>query len=288
MALSAASGRALSNLRSSSALSFCTPSSRPPLLCASARSIRCAVGTSAAKCTESSTFFRFCRVPPGISASPMAASSGACGSIGAFEAHTRAPSLALPASGVSISRRWPRKPKPVTSVTPLTASPSCWAHSAAALFSVDMDVSIAFCASGEAAPRFSAVLKMPVPSGFVSTNTSPSRIALFFLIFFGWTMPMTARPYFGSVSSTEWPPRIWIPASWHLLWPPRRISSRTDIGSRCEGKPTMFSAKSGVAPIAYTSESALAAAILPNVSGSSTTGVKKSVVATMAQSSLIW
>mmetsp|Transcript_81346 Transcript_81346/g.225220 ORF Transcript_81346/g.225220 Transcript_81346/m.225220 type:complete len:209 (+) Transcript_81346:347-973(+) len=208
--------------------------------------------------------------------------------MGTLDATTRAPTVAFsPASGVNISRRWPRKPKPVTSVTPPTAAPSSAAHSAAVLFNVAMVSSSAFCASAFAAPRFSAVLRMPVPNGFVRISASPSRNALFFQIFFGCRTPMTARPYFGSVSSTEWPPRIWMPASAHFAWPPRRMSSSTPIGSRCEGKPTMFRAKSGVAPIAYMSERAFAAATRPKVSGSSTTGVKKSVVATMATSSVI-
>src|SRR5216117_30626 len=49
--------------------------------------------------------------------------------------------------------------------------------------------------------------------------------------------------------------------------------------------PTMASAKIGLPPIAYTSDSALVAAMRPKSRGSSTMGVKKSVVATIACSS---
>ena len=59
-------------------------------------------------------------------------------------------------------------------------------------------------------------------------------------------------------------------------------------GSRSIGMPTSASANSGVAPIAYTSESALVAAIAPKSNGSSTIGMKKSVVATIACDPLIW
>ena len=46
--------------------------------------------------------------------------------------------------------------------------------------------------------------------------------------------------------------------------------------------PTSASANSGVPPIAYTSEIALVAAMAPKSNGSSTIGMKKSVVATIA------
>ena len=51
--------------------------------------------------------------------------------------------------------------------------------------------------------------------------------------------------------------------------------------------PTSASANSGVPPIAYTSEIALVAAMAPKSNGSSTIGMKKSVVATIACVSLI-
>jgi hypothetical protein len=63
----------------------------------------------------------------------------------------------------------------------------------------------------------------------------------------------------------------------------RRITS---TGSLSIGMPTSASAMIGVPPIAYTSEMALVAAMRPKSYGSSTIGMKKSVVATSACSSL--
>src|SRR5712671_892480 len=51
------------------------------------------------------------------------------------------------------------------------------------------------------------------------------------------------------------------------------------------GQAARLTANSGRPPIAYTSDSALAAAIRPQSAGSSTIGVKKSVVSTSARSS---
>ena len=61
-----------------------------------------------------------------------------------------------------------------------------------------------------------------------------------------------------------------------------RIAS---TGSLSSGMPTSASAKIGRPPMAYTSEMAFVAAIRPKSNGSSTMGVKKSVVATIACSS---
>ena len=76
-----------------------------------------------------------------------------------------------------------------------------------------------------------------------------------------------------------------MPASLAFSAPPRKISASTSASSDSSGKPTMLSAVRGRPPIAYTSLSALAAATVPNVYGSSTMGVKKSVVSTRATSS---
>ena len=60
----------------------------------------------------------------------------------------------------------------------------------------------------------------------------------------------------------------------------------TSAGSTLIGMASSASARIGVPPIAYTSESAFAAAMRPNSKGSSTIGMKKSVVATTAWVSL--
>ena len=75
------------------------------------------------------------------------------------------------------------------------------------------------------------------------------------------------------------------PASAAISAPPRRISASTASPSASIENATRLSAETGTAPIAYTSESALQAAIRPNWRGSSTIGVKKSTVWTIARSS---
>ena len=61
---------------------------------------------------------------------------------------------------------------------------------------------------GAIAPRLSAVVKMPVPNGLVSTSTSPGRASALVTMRRGSTTPVIAIPYFGSSSLIVWPPRI--------------------------------------------------------------------------------
>src|SRR5262245_2798654 len=89
-------------------------------------------------------------------------------------------------------------------------------------------------------------------------------------------------PYFGSGSSTLCPPATWHPPSRATSRPPRSTSVASSTGKTSRGHPRRFSATTGVPPIAYTSDSALAAAIRPQSYGSSTTGVKKSAVVRIA------
>ena len=96
---------------------------------------------------------------------------------------------------------------------------------------------------------------------------------------------MTARPYFGSGSRIVWPPASVPPASRTLDEAPAKISVRTSRG-RSSGNAAIDSANSTRPPIAKTSDSAFAAAISPNVRGSSTSGGKKSSVPMIARSSL--
>ena len=125
----------------------------------------------------------------------------------------------------------------------------------------------------EARPRLIAVVRTPIPSGLVKIKASPGRAPTLRTTREGCTLPSATNPYFGSGSSTLWPPRIATPASAALAAPPWITCSRTSSGNPSRGKFTMFRAKIGLAPMAYTSLSALAAAILPQVYGSSTTGV---------------
>ena len=92
-------------------------------------------------------------------------------------------------------------------------TPTCIIASEAARFSVAM-VSTAVCrASGGAAPALQAVVMMPVPMGLVSTSASPGWAPALVTCRPGSTSPTTDRPYFGSLSSTVWPPAMRQPAS---------------------------------------------------------------------------
>ena len=81
-----------------------------------------------------------------------------------------------------------------------------------------------------------------------------------------------------------WPPASDAPASTTFSNPPRRIWRTVSAGID-SGTAMTLSAVMGVPPMAYTSESALAAATCPNTYGSSTMGGKKSTVCTIARSS---
>ena len=128
---------------------------------------------------------------------------------------------------------------------------------------------------------------IPVPIRFVSTNTSPTWAPLFFQIQWGFTCPVTDIPKMGSLFSMLWPPTIAAPDSATIEPAPFNTSVNIPCSTRGTGKPTMFIAVNGVPPIAYTSLNALAAAILPNKTGSFTIGVKKSKVCTNANVSEI-
>jgi hypothetical protein len=64
-----------------------------------------------------------------------------------------------------------------------------------------------------------AVVMMPVPSGLVRTRVSPGLAAALVVTRSGSTSPVTANPYLGSASSTEWPPTIVHPAARHHIRP---------------------------------------------------------------------
>ena len=123
-----------------------------------------------------------------------------------------------------------------------------------------------------------------MPSRFVSTSRSPGRAPPLRSSLSGCAAPMTASPYLGSGSRIVWPPASVPPASRTLAEAPAKISVMTSRG-RSSGKAAIDSANRTRPPIANTSESALAAAISPNVRGSSTSGGKKSSVPMIARSS---
>ena len=75
------------------------------------------------------------------------------------------------------------------------------------------------------------------------------------------------------------------PHSVTLSLPPSRMALTASRGSLPLGNVSRFMASFGSPPIAYTSLSELAAAIWPNIYGSSTIGGKKSTVLMIATSS---
>src|SRR4051794_16599520 len=124
------------------------------------------------------------------------------------------------------------------------------------------------------------LLRTPTPSGLVRDSGAPATAASFRMIRSTSTRPVTAMPYLGSGSSTECPPPTWQPAACATSSPPRSTSAASSAGRTSRGQPRRFTATTGVPPIAYTSDSAFAAAIRPKVYASSITGVKKPGVST--------
>ena len=62
-------------------------------------------------------------------------------------------------------------------------------------------------------------------------------------------MPVTTRPYFGSLSWMVWPPAMAAPTERTTSAPPRNTSANM-LGGRSGGKAAMLSAKSTSPPIA--------------------------------------
>ena len=198
--------------------------------------------TSDAKRVNVSACSRLRRLPPETASSPR--SSASTPSIAGTAAAST--SAARPLAAVS-SCRCPSNPNPVTSV--IACAPASRAARAAVAFSAVI-VATAGASSPSPWPRLSAVEIAPTPSGFVSTSASPACPPALLSTRAGSTTPVTARPYFGSGSSIEWPPTSSAPASRTTSPPPRRISPSTAGPSRSSGNATRFSALKGSAPIA--------------------------------------
>ena len=219
-----------------------TAISRPPDVCASASSIRTASPIPLANVTPSATLARLRSVPPAMA--PRSAISRARGIRGTAAAVI---SAATPLASSKL-RRCPRRPNPVTSVAAWT--PTATIARAAPALRVVITVTAGSRSASERRSRFSAVVSTPVPMGFVSTSRSPGRAAAFVTIRSGWASPIATIPYFGSGSSTEWPPTMKAPASRAASAPPRSTSPSSSNGSLPRGQPTMLRAKRGVAAIA--------------------------------------
>ena len=92
-----------------------------------------------------------------------------------------------------------------------------------------------------------AVAMTPVPSGLLRNSLWPGRSPPLIITRSGWTRPVTARPYLGSLSTTVWPPAMTPPASATLSAPPWKIRAMASRGNSL-GKPATFSAKQHSTP----------------------------------------
>ena len=252
-------------------------SSSPPEVWASCSRTESSAGIAASRTAQPRIRSVLALVPP--ETNPAAASSAAPGSSGTDAALIRA---AAPLAA-SIRCRWPSRPNPVTSVAARTpAARAAWL--APALSSV-MDATAAAMTSAGAFPPLSAVATTPVPIALVRISWSPGAARSMVSSAAGWARPVTARPYLGTGSSIVWPPATKHPARAATSAPPRSTWPKMARSSPSPGQAARLTANSGRPPIAYTSDSAFAAAIRPQSAGSSTIGVKKSVVSTSARSS---
>ena len=145
----------------------------------------------------------------------------------------------------SSSRRCPSSPKPVTSVI------ACAPAARAARDAVGVQRGHRRDGGRRAAPsprpRLSAVEIAPTPSGLVSTSTSPARPPALLSTRAGSTVPVTARPYFGSGRRSS--ARRRAARRPRARRRRRRAGSRrsTSGPSRSSGNATRFSALSGSA-----------------------------------------
>ena len=268
---------ARSSLSSAAAACGGAASRRPPEVWASCRRTESLAGIAASRTAQPRIRSVLALVPP--ETKPAAASSAAPGSSGTDAACSRA---AAPLAA-SIRCRWPSRPNPVTSVAARTpAARAAWL--APALSSV-IEATAALITSAGAAPCLSAVATTPVPIALVRISRSPGAARSMVISAAGSATPVTARPYLGTGSSIVCPPATKHPACAATSAPPRSTWPKMARSSPSPGQAARLTANSGRPPIAYTSDSAFAAAIRPQSAGSSTIGVKKSVVSTSARSS---
>ena len=189
-----------------------------------------------------------------------------------------APRCATPSRG-----HGPSSPKPVTSVTAFGANGR--SASAASRLSVRIAATAASSAPSGARPSRCAWSTRPVPSGFVRKSASPGRAPLFGQMPSGWTVPTTARPYFGSSSRIVWPPARIAPGGAHDL-----VRSREDLPEHLRRQLLRESGdREREQRLRRPSRRRRSARSSPRSRrtsrGSSTTGGKKSTVKTSARSS---
>ena len=182
----------------------------------------------------------------------------------------------------AISSPCPSSPKPVTSVAPRI--PCRTSASEAARFCVRIWAIAASRCALDVRPWRRPLTSSPVPSRFVSSSTSPGRAPPLRSRRSGCAVPITASPNFGSGSRIVWPPASTPPASRTFAAAASNTAARAAFG-KSSGNAAIDNANSTRPPIANTSESALAAAISPYSTASSTRGGKKSNVPRIARSS---
>mmetsp|Transcript_18090 Transcript_18090/g.51920 ORF Transcript_18090/g.51920 Transcript_18090/m.51920 type:complete len:214 (-) Transcript_18090:866-1507(-) len=174
----------------------------------------------------------------------------------------RPSSLAL-----SISARWPSRPKPVTSVHAVALCSR--ASLAGTWFDSTMVASAESTQTPLASRRMCAAKMTPVPIGLVSTRASPSRRPPL-VSAADWpplgSVPLTERPRDSSVPSHEWPPTRAQSASRSVALTPAIIcvKSFSTIFSSAKGTTAMAMADMGCAHMAWQSLSAWLAAMRPN------------------------
>ena len=161
----------------------------------------------------------------------------------------------------SISFACPKSPKPVISVIAVGAnSHKILLARKFKLIIPDKSLSKSAFSSSLA---FKAVLKMPVPSGLVSTKMSPALAVLLATKFRGCTLPVTLSPKNISELVIVCPPTSTAPASSHLSFAPCKSSISTLSSKFSLSKPTIFRAFIATPPIANMSLKEFAAAIAP-------------------------
>ena len=108
-----------------------------------------------------------------------------------------------------------------------------------------------FTSSAKSTGQFRAAVEItPEPSGFVSTSALPGRSPALVSMRLGSTSPTTAIPYFGSGSSTVWPPPTTKPQARAASSPPASTSLSRSLDSSWEFQATRFKASSGFPPMA--------------------------------------
>mmetsp|Transcript_20390 Transcript_20390/g.56513 ORF Transcript_20390/g.56513 Transcript_20390/m.56513 type:complete len:394 (+) Transcript_20390:212-1393(+) len=183
--------------------------------------------------------------------------------------------------GFAISTRWPRRPKPVTSVQAVT--PCFRRHSTAEALDSLMLLRAPITHLPCALRCMWAAMMAPVPRPLVRTTAWFAPTVALWMMSSSLATPSIENPRAISAPSPEWPPTKLQPAALRTSRAPAIIWKSTS--STFEGAPYgttgIARAVLGLAPIAWQSPSAWLAAMQPNTYGSPTKSRKKSTVRTL-------